>query len=143
MDDLDKRILSLIQTDFPVTPRPYDDLAERFDAGASDVIARVSAMRESGSIRRLGAVFDSRRLGYWSTLVAARLPEERLEEVAATVSLLAGVTHNYRRRHAYNLWFTLTAQSNNASRRSSPTSAGARASTRFSPCPPWSSTRSA
>jgi len=111
MDDLDKRILSVIQTDFPVTPCPYDELADQFDADADDVLARVTALREAGAIRRLGAVFDSRRLGYWSTLVAARVPTERLEEVAATVSLLPGVTHNYRRQHAYNLWFTLTAQS--------------------------------
>ncbi len=111
MDDLDKRILSVIQTDFPVTPRPFDDLAERLDAGADDVAARVSRMRDSGAIRRLGAVFDSKRLGYWSTLVAARIPAERLDAVAATVSEIHGVTHNYRREHAYNLWFTLTAPS--------------------------------
>ena len=111
MDDLDKRILSVIQTDFPVTPRPFDDLAARLDADADDIAARVSRMRSSGAIRRLGAVFDSRRLGYFSTLVAARIPARRLDEVAATVTQLHGVTHNYRREHAYNLWFTLTGPS--------------------------------
>ena len=111
MDDLDKRILSVIQTDFPVTPCPFDDLAERLDDDANDIASRVARMRHSGDIRRLGAVFDSRRLGYWSTLVAARIPAERLDDVAATVSALHGVTHNYRREHAYNLWFTLTGPS--------------------------------
>jgi DNA-binding Lrp family transcriptional regulator len=62
-------------------------------------------------IRRLGAVFDSHRLGYVSTLVAARIPPERLTEVAAMVSEVPAVTHNYGRRHSYNLWFTLTAPS--------------------------------
>jgi DNA-binding Lrp family transcriptional regulator len=68
-------------------------------------------MRADGIIRRLGAVFDSRRLGYCSTLVAARVPASRLAEVARMVSRLPGVTHNYARNRAYNLWFTLTAQS--------------------------------
>ena len=111
MDDLDKRILSVIQTDFPVAARPFDALADRLDADADDIAARVSEMRRSGSVRRLGAVFDSRALGYFSTLVAASAPPERLDDVAATVSQLHGVTHNYRREHAYNLWFTLTAES--------------------------------
>jgi len=111
MDDLDKRILSVIQTDFPVAVRPFEVLGERLRADADDIARRVSAMRRSGSIRRLGAVFDSRALGYFSTLVAARVPPDRLDEVAAAVSQLHGVTHNYRREHAYNLWFTLTAES--------------------------------
>ena len=68
-------------------------------------------MRSEGFIRRLGAVFETRRLGYVSTLVAARIPPERLTEVAAVVSEVPGVTHNYGRRHSYNLWFTLTAKS--------------------------------
>ena len=111
MDDLDKRILSLIQTDFPVAGRPFDALAERLGAEADRIARRVSEMRRSDIIRRLGAVFDSRALGYFSTLVAARIPADRLDEVAREVTDLPGVTHNYRREHAYNLWFTLTAES--------------------------------
>ena len=64
-----------------------------------------------GSVRRIGPVFDSRLLGYASTLVAARVPPDRLAAVADRVSRLPGVTHNYERRHPYNLWFTLTAPS--------------------------------
>ncbi len=65
-------------------------------------------MHDDGLIRRIGPIFDSGRLGYTSTLVAAQVPEERLDDVAEMVSALPGVTHNYRREHAFNLWFTLT-----------------------------------
>ncbi len=111
MDDLDKKILSVIQTDFPVATGPFNVLADRLGADPDDVAGRISDMRRSGSVRRLGAVFDSRALGYFSTLVAARIPPERLDQVAGTVTGLHGVTHNYRREHVYNLWFTLTAES--------------------------------
>ena len=111
MDNADKKILTAIQADLPVEVRPFDVLAERLNLEATDVVARVKRMAAEGLIRRVGPVFDSRGLGYVSTLAAARVPPERLREVADRVSLLPGVTHNYERRHAYNLWFTLTCAS--------------------------------
>ncbi|MCD6364504.1 MAG: radical SAM protein [Planctomycetes bacterium] len=112
LDGPDRDILAIIQTDFPVARRPYGVLADRLGAVTAEVIKRISRMRNTGVIRRIGAVFDSASLGYVSTLVAARIPPERLSEVAAAVSELPEVTHNYRRDHAHNLWFTLTARSN-------------------------------
>jgi heme b synthase len=109
LDETDKRLLSIIQSEFPVTERPYAFLASRLAGKEDDILARTNRLRDSGVIRRLGAVFDSRRVGLASTLVAAHVPGERLDEVAAAVSALPGVTHNYRREHAYNLWFTLSA----------------------------------
>lgn len=109
--DLDNRILSVVQTDFPAVEAPYDLLAERLNAPAGRIMARIEHLRASGLIRRLGAVFDSRKLGYASTLVAARVPPARLAEVVPLINALAGVTHNYRREHVYNLWFTLIAES--------------------------------
>jgi heme b synthase len=111
LDPLDEKILAAIQADFPLVERPFEALAARLGVGAEELIARVRRMRSEGFIRRLGAVFDTRRLGYVSTLVAARIPPERLAEVAAAVSEVPAVTHNYGRRHSYNLWFTLTAES--------------------------------
>jgi DNA-binding Lrp family transcriptional regulator len=111
MDSEDKRVLSLLQTEFPVVARPFDALAERLGTEPAALVARVRRLAEGGVIRRIGPVFDSRRLGYTSTLVAARVPAERLAEVAERVNGLSGVTHNYERRGDYNLWFTLTARS--------------------------------
>ena len=111
MDELDKRILTAIQGGLPAEERPFDALATRLGVGHEEVLSRVRRLADDGLLRRLGPVFDSRGLGYVSTLVAARVPPARLAEVAARVSRLAGVTHNYERRHAYNLWFTLTCPS--------------------------------
>jgi DNA-binding Lrp family transcriptional regulator len=71
------------------------------------VLARVRALKEAGLIRQIGAIFDTRRLGYQSTLVAFHVPEAALGAVAAQVSAHPGVSHNYARSHHYNLWFTL------------------------------------
>jgi DNA-binding Lrp family transcriptional regulator len=111
LDPTDQKLLAVIQSDFPLVERPLEALAEQLGIGAEDLIARVRRMRLEGVIRRLGAVFEPRRLGYVSTLVAARIPPERLAEVAARISGIPAVTHNYGRRHSYNLWFTLTARS--------------------------------
>jgi siroheme decarboxylase len=68
----------------------------------------VKRLKERGVIRRLGGVFDAKKMGFSSTLVAARVTAEQLEQVARQVSALPGVTHNYQRDHDFNLWFTLT-----------------------------------
>jgi DNA-binding Lrp family transcriptional regulator len=111
MDALDRGILTAIQAALPINARPYDALAVSLRLDPDDVLVRVRRLTAAGLIRRLGPIFDSRALGYVSTLVAARVPPERLAEVAERVNRLPGVTHNYERRHAYNLWFTLTAPS--------------------------------
>ncbi len=111
LDELDKKIISAIQADLPVILRPFDALAERLSESPEKVMQRIGQLCSKGIIRRLGPVFDSKCLGYASTLVAAKIPAKRLTEVAKMVSQLPSVTHNYRREHTYNLWFTLTANS--------------------------------
>jgi DNA-binding Lrp family transcriptional regulator len=111
MNELDKKIVTAIQGGLPAEERPFDALAAQLGIQPDEMLARVRRLAGDGMIRRLGPVFDSRSLGYVSTLVAARIPPERLAEVAARVTRLPGVTHNYERRHAYNLWFTLTCPS--------------------------------
>jgi len=111
MDSLDKKILTAIQSGLPAEERPFDALAARLRMDADELLGRLRLLTQAGVIRRIGPVFDSRRLGYVSTLVAARIPPERLVEVAQEVSRLPGVTHNYERRHAWNLWFTIAAPS--------------------------------
>jgi DNA-binding Lrp family transcriptional regulator len=110
VDDLDRRILDQIQKEFPLDADPYARLAEKVGSEADEVFERVRAMVQEGTIRRLGASFDSRRLGHAATLVALRVPSDRVAEVAALVNRYPEVTHNYERRHAWNLWFTLIAR---------------------------------
>jgi DNA-binding Lrp family transcriptional regulator len=111
LDDLDRAILNEIQSQFPLVSRPYAEVARRVGASEAEVLGRVQAMFDSGVIRRIGANFTSRKLGYTSTLVAARVPPEQLGKFVQAVNHYPGVTHNYLRRHHYNVWFTLIADS--------------------------------
>ena len=111
LDDLDRAILNEIQSNFPLVPRPYAEMGKRVGAKEEEVLARVQALYEAGVIRRIGANFTSRKLGYTSTLCAARVPPEKLARFAAVVNRYPGVTHNYLRKHRYNVWFTLIAES--------------------------------
>ena len=111
LDDLDKAILNEIQSHFPLISRPYAEVAGRVGASEDEVLRRVKAMYDLGVIRRIGANFTSRKLGYTSTLCAAGVPPEQLERFVETVNRYPGVTHNYLRRHRYNVWFTLIAES--------------------------------
>ena len=111
LDDLDRAILNEIQSHFPIDSRPYAEVGRRVGASEAEVLARVVSMAEAGIIRRLGANFTSRKLGYTSTLCAARVAPESLDRFVAVVNRYPGVTHNYLRRHRYNVWFTLIAES--------------------------------
>ena len=111
MDRRDKELLNEIQAGFPVEPHPYRVLGERLSMDEEEVIARIAKLRQAGIIRRLGASIDSRRVGFVSTLLAAKVPEEEFETVVKIINACAGVTHNYERRHEYNVWFTLIAPS--------------------------------
>lgn len=111
MDDVDRRLLDIIQIDFPLSPRPYAVLGERTGIAEEEALRRVNALRAARIIRRMGANFQSARLGWVSTLCAAKVPEDRLEAFTAVVNACPGVTHNYLRAHAYNVWFTLISPS--------------------------------
>ncbi len=108
MDATDRRLLNLIQKAFPLVARPFAAIGEQLAIGEEDVVARVRRLKEAGVIRQISAIFDSRRLGYSSTLVAMDIPEEHIDASANRVSEHPGVSHNYRRDHSFNLWFTLT-----------------------------------
>jgi DNA-binding Lrp family transcriptional regulator len=111
LESLDNLIINAVQSDFPVEKRPFAALAEKIGIGEELLIERLRALKDSGEVRRFGAIFDSRRLGYVSTLVGLRIPDEnRIPEVAAAVSAYPEVTHNYQREDSYNLWFTLIAE---------------------------------
>ena len=116
LDDTDRRLLDIIQTDFPLCPRPYAELGRRLGIAEKEALDRVRALRKKQVIRRLGANFQSSGLGFVSTLCAAKVPEERLENFIAVVNAEPGVTHNYLRGHSYNVWFTLISPSREEAR---------------------------
>jgi len=111
MDSVDRQLLDIIQTGFPLTPRPYADLAQMLGIGEEEALERVRALKASKIIRRLGANFQSAKLGFVSTLCAAKVPDDKMDAFVARVNACPGVTHNYLREHAYNIWFTLISPS--------------------------------
>jgi DNA-binding Lrp family transcriptional regulator len=111
IDDIDKRIINRIQSDFPVTARPFRTIAADLDLQEDDVIQRVTRLRKSGIIRRIGGNFVPEKLGYVSTLCAASVPDDKLEHFKQVVNSYTGVTHNYRRENHFNVWFTFIAPS--------------------------------
>src|SRR4051812_42708410 len=107
LDDLDRALLNAVQWDFPLVPRPYAEIGERLGTSEADVRARVQRVKDAGVLRQLSAIFDTRALGYMSALVAAKVDPDRVDEAAAVISDHPGVSHNYKRNHEYNLWYTL------------------------------------
>jgi len=110
MDDIDKKILNEIQSDFPITSRPYLEVGKHLNLSESEVIESIKKLKEKGIIRRIGGNFHSNRLNFVSTLCAAKVPEEKIKYFVEVVNSFPGVTHNYLRNHDYNIWFTFIAE---------------------------------
>ena len=111
MDSVDRQLLDIIQTGFPLTPRPYADLAQMIGIDEEEALERVRALKARKIIRRLGANFQSAKLGFVSTLCAAKVQDDKMDDFVAQVNACPGVTHNYLREHEYNIWFTLISPS--------------------------------
>ena len=111
LDDIDKKILNRIQSDFPITHRPYRAVADGLKLQEADVLERVSRMRKQGLIRRIGGNFVPEKLGYVSTLCAASVPQDKIQHFTEIVNQYPGVTHNYQRNNHFNIWFTFIASS--------------------------------
>ena len=111
MDDVDRAIINIIQSEFPITARPYLEISERVHVAEQEVLDRIKILKKKGIIRRIGGNFDSRRLNFTSTLCAAKVPKGVIEAFVEAVNQYPGVTHNYLRDHEYNVWFTFIAPS--------------------------------
>lgn len=111
MDSIDKKILNILQKEFPLEERPFYVVAEACGISEEEALCRIQKLKDDGIIRRIGAVFDGARLGRFSTLCAARVPQDKLEHFVSVVNVSRGVTHNYLRDNEYNVWFTVNAAS--------------------------------
>ncbi|MFC1552975.1 Lrp/AsnC family transcriptional regulator, partial [Candidatus Latescibacterota bacterium] len=102
-------LLSVIQSGFPIVSRPFKDIAETIELTEREVINAIIYLGDAGLIRTFGPVFEARKLGYVSTLIAAKVDPERISDIAAAMTDIHEITHNYLREGHFNLWFTITA----------------------------------
>ena len=107
---LEKRVLNDFQHDLPLSTTPFADMAQQLGVSEDEILSTVSKLQDDGVISRVGPVFTPNRIGV-STLAAMSIPEAELECVARIVSAFAEVNHNYERDHEFNLWFVVTASS--------------------------------
>jgi siroheme decarboxylase len=107
MDELDRELANRLQSGVPLVEEPWEVYAEQFGIPAEEVMARIRRLK-ADVVRQISAIFDSRSLGYKSTLVAMQFSPDDIDRGAAIINRHPGVSHNYRRNHLFNLWFTLT-----------------------------------
>lgn len=109
MDAVDKTLTTLIQDEFPLVEDPYTELAKRgeLDLSGEDVRERLKKLKEAKVIRQISAIFDSRNMGYKSSLVACKAKDDEIEKVAKFINRHPGVSHNYKRNHEFNIWYTI------------------------------------
>ena len=109
-DQTDLAILNALQDDLPLVSRPWKAIADRLGITETEIISRMNRLKDAGIIRGISPVLESRPLGlHAATLVAFRVPEDRIGKVAGIISTYPEVSHNFRRDHTYNLWFTIAA----------------------------------
>src|SRR3970282_958159 len=103
MDVQDRKLLNLLQAEFPLDPEPFARLGEKTGETARAVIQRIERLKRAHVIRQISAIFDTRALGYKSSLVAMKVPPARADQAAEVINSHPGVSHNYKRNHEFNL----------------------------------------
>lgn len=111
LDQKDRLLLNRLQEGLPLVAAPFAAVGEELGLTEEEVLQRLLRLKNKGVIRRLGAVVESRRLGCHGTLAALKVPEEDIEKAVEIINSFPEVTHNYLRSHSWNIWFTITALS--------------------------------
>ncbi len=107
LNPVEKKLLNILQLELPLTQRPYEELGKRLGTSEEEALAITRRLKDEKIVRQISAIFDTRSLGYRTSLVAMAIPKEKLDAGAAMINRHPGVSHNYRRNHFYNLWFTV------------------------------------
>ena len=115
LTDLDKKLINLLQDGFPLTARPFETVAQQisaagFEASEAEVITRIQALLDEGTLSRFGPMYQAERMGGGLTLAAMKVDEKDYERVNEQVNAFSQVAHNYRREHELNMWFVLATE---------------------------------
>lgn len=111
LDDTDRQLINTTQSDFPRDPHPFRTLGDRIGTSEEDVIDHLKKLMDIGVIRRIGPILNTAMIGGSSTLIAMKVPEHKIDDIAARINAFDEVSHNYLRHGKYNLWFTVSARS--------------------------------
>lgn len=104
---MQNRLIKALSEGLPLEKEPFSRLASGFGIEEAELIAAIRDMKEQKVLRQISPIYDTRMLGYKSSLAAFRVASDSLEKVAELVNSHPGVSHNYQRNHDFNLWFTL------------------------------------
>ncbi len=104
---LTAELLSIIQKNFPLTKYPYAEIAQQLGVSEEEVLAMLRKEKEASIIRQISPIFDTKRLGYSSSLVAFMMDEDKIDDAVEVINSHPGISHNYERDHEFNIWFTL------------------------------------
>ncbi len=102
-----EEILSRIQKKFPLVPKPFKVIADELGMSEEEVLTILQEEKKKNIIRQTSAIFDTKRLGYTSSLVAFKIPAEKISAAVKIINAHPGISHNYERNHEFNIWFTL------------------------------------
>ena len=113
LDEIDRKIVQILQDDFPIVEHPWKEVGRKLNITEDQVIQRLKRLNELGITRKIGSIVDASKVGLTSaTLVAMKVPKNKVDKVACTINEYGSISHNYEREHEYNVWFTITAPSN-------------------------------
>lgn len=110
MDALDRNLINTLQRGFPISERPFADVAAELETTEETVIKRVDQLLQDGTLTRFGPLFHAGEMGGGLSLCALKVPEERFEDVTEQVNAFPEVAHNYQREHELNMWFVLATE---------------------------------
>jgi DNA-binding Lrp family transcriptional regulator len=109
LDAFDRQLINLIQLDFPLAVHPFEEIARKVGLSEDEVIFRLNRLRDEGIIRRIGPIINTRGIGGTNTLAAVQIPAKDVDQAAAFINKYPEISHNYLRREKYNIWFTVSA----------------------------------
>jgi len=110
MDELDRRIINLLQAGLPVVDEPYAAVAEQLGIEEDELLSRLQLLLDNKMLSRFGPMYDAQKMGGAFSLVAMKVPAPRFDEVAELVNSYPEVAHNYQRDHNFNLWFVIATE---------------------------------
>ena len=110
MDEIDRRIINTLQVGFPICDAPYQQVAEQLGLTQQELLERLQALLDNGTLSRFGPLYHAELMGGALTLAAVKAPSERFDEVTDIINAFPEVAHNYARNHALNIWFVIATE---------------------------------